>query len=266
MLIENIRPSRRAFLAGSRRPRRRLLSRAARTRRAPPSRQGGVPADAQGTQFAPNAFVRIAPDDTVTVLCKHIEMGQGPYTGLADHRRRGARRRLEPDARRRLARQRRALQEPRLRHAWAPAARPRSPTPTSRCARPAPRRAPCWSPPPQRNGACRRRDHGREAAASATPRRAARAASARSPRRPPRSCCRRRAARSRTRQNFTLIGIGRPSPRHPRRSRPARRSSPSTSALPDMLTALVVHPTQFGAKVDELRRQRRARRSRAWSM
>src|SRR5439155_2852468 len=29
-----------------------------------------------------NAFVRIAPDDTVTVLCKHIEMGQGPYTGL----------------------------------------------------------------------------------------------------------------------------------------------------------------------------------------
>jgi isoquinoline 1-oxidoreductase beta subunit len=33
--------------------------------------------------FAPNAFVRIAPDDTVTVLIKHIEFGQGPYTGLA---------------------------------------------------------------------------------------------------------------------------------------------------------------------------------------
>lgn len=33
--------------------------------------------------FAPNAFVRIAPDDTVTVLVKHIEFGQGPFTGLA---------------------------------------------------------------------------------------------------------------------------------------------------------------------------------------
>ncbi|ETW11944.1 oxidoreductase [Roseivivax marinus] len=33
--------------------------------------------------FAPNAFIRIAPDNTVTVLCKHIEFGQGPYTGLA---------------------------------------------------------------------------------------------------------------------------------------------------------------------------------------
>ena len=33
--------------------------------------------------FAPNAFVRIAPDNTVTVICKHIEFGQGPYTGLA---------------------------------------------------------------------------------------------------------------------------------------------------------------------------------------
>ncbi|MDF1761883.1 MAG: xanthine dehydrogenase family protein molybdopterin-binding subunit [Oleibacter sp.] len=30
-----------------------------------------------------NAFVIVAPDDTVTVLSKHIEFGQGPYTGLA---------------------------------------------------------------------------------------------------------------------------------------------------------------------------------------
>src|SRR3954462_9000754 len=28
-------------------------------------------------------FVKIAPDNTVTVMIKHIEMGQGPYTGLA---------------------------------------------------------------------------------------------------------------------------------------------------------------------------------------
>lgn len=33
--------------------------------------------------FAPNAFVRVATDDTVTVLVKHIEFGQGPFTGLA---------------------------------------------------------------------------------------------------------------------------------------------------------------------------------------
>ena len=33
--------------------------------------------------IAPNTFLIIAPDYTVTVLCKHIEMGQGPLTGMA---------------------------------------------------------------------------------------------------------------------------------------------------------------------------------------
>src|ERR687891_462400 len=33
--------------------------------------------------FAPNAFVRIGTDNTVTVLIKHIEFGQGPFTGLS---------------------------------------------------------------------------------------------------------------------------------------------------------------------------------------
>ena len=33
--------------------------------------------------FAPNAFVRVAPDNTVTVIIKHIEFGQGPATGLS---------------------------------------------------------------------------------------------------------------------------------------------------------------------------------------
>ncbi|MFI4868049.1 MAG: molybdopterin cofactor-binding domain-containing protein [Steroidobacterales bacterium] len=33
--------------------------------------------------FAPNAFVRIAADNTVTVVSKHLEMGQGTFTGLA---------------------------------------------------------------------------------------------------------------------------------------------------------------------------------------
>src|SRR5262245_45278586 len=32
--------------------------------------------------FSPNAFVRIASDNSVTVIVKHLEMGQGTYTGL----------------------------------------------------------------------------------------------------------------------------------------------------------------------------------------
>src|SRR5580698_4002526 len=33
--------------------------------------------------FAPNAFVRIGSDNSVTVIAKHLEMGQGSYTGIA---------------------------------------------------------------------------------------------------------------------------------------------------------------------------------------
>jgi isoquinoline 1-oxidoreductase beta subunit len=41
-------------------------------------------AAAPGTApFAPNAFLRIGEDNTVTVIAKHLEMGQGTYTGLA---------------------------------------------------------------------------------------------------------------------------------------------------------------------------------------
>jgi isoquinoline 1-oxidoreductase subunit beta len=35
------------------------------------------------TAFAPNAFLRIGADGTVTVIAKHVEMGQGAYTGIA---------------------------------------------------------------------------------------------------------------------------------------------------------------------------------------
>jgi len=35
-----------------------------------------------GNILEPNAFVRIAPDDSVTVIVKHIEFGQGTYTGI----------------------------------------------------------------------------------------------------------------------------------------------------------------------------------------
>lgn len=51
-------------------------------------RGGPVVAQAQAAanakvNIAPNTFLVIAPDDTVTVLCKHIEFGQGPFTGMA---------------------------------------------------------------------------------------------------------------------------------------------------------------------------------------
>jgi len=36
-----------------------------------------------GAVFEPNAFVKIGADNTVTVVSKHLEMGQGTYTGLA---------------------------------------------------------------------------------------------------------------------------------------------------------------------------------------
>ncbi|NMG45302.1 molybdopterin-dependent oxidoreductase [Aromatoleum toluvorans] len=42
----------------------------------------GTAADA-APAFAPNAFVRIGTDNRVTVIAKHLEMGQGTYTGLA---------------------------------------------------------------------------------------------------------------------------------------------------------------------------------------
>src|SRR5262249_1230739 len=39
--------------------------------------------DGTTASFAPNAFVRIGTDDVVTILIKHIEFGQGPFTGLS---------------------------------------------------------------------------------------------------------------------------------------------------------------------------------------
>jgi isoquinoline 1-oxidoreductase beta subunit len=43
--------------------------------------QGGSSA-AAASAFEPNAFVRIGTDSRVTVIVKHLEMGQGTYTGL----------------------------------------------------------------------------------------------------------------------------------------------------------------------------------------
>ncbi|WP_326525188.1 xanthine dehydrogenase family protein molybdopterin-binding subunit [Sphingomonas sp.] len=63
-------PSRRAFIGGSGLVLGMMLPAKGR------AAQGPAP-----TRFQPNAFVRIAPDNTVTVIQKHIEMGQGPSTG-----------------------------------------------------------------------------------------------------------------------------------------------------------------------------------------
>ena len=46
-----------------------------------PGKAGGVVVGA--SSFEPNAFLRIGADNSITVISKHLEMGQGTYTGLA---------------------------------------------------------------------------------------------------------------------------------------------------------------------------------------
>jgi isoquinoline 1-oxidoreductase subunit beta len=47
-------------------------------------RRGLAAVAANGSaELVPNAFVRIGADESVTVIAKHLEMGQGSYTGLA---------------------------------------------------------------------------------------------------------------------------------------------------------------------------------------
>ncbi|MCB1850918.1 MAG: xanthine dehydrogenase family protein molybdopterin-binding subunit, partial [Gammaproteobacteria bacterium] len=50
-------------------------------RQSAPGNAGSVAA--QAGEFSPNAFLRIDQDGLVTVISKHLEMGQGTYTGLA---------------------------------------------------------------------------------------------------------------------------------------------------------------------------------------
>jgi isoquinoline 1-oxidoreductase beta subunit len=49
----------------------------------PPGGTRVAQAQSAPTPFAPNAFLRIAPDGTVTVMCNKSEMGQGVYTAFA---------------------------------------------------------------------------------------------------------------------------------------------------------------------------------------
>ncbi|MHB8476572.1 MAG: xanthine dehydrogenase family protein molybdopterin-binding subunit [Steroidobacteraceae bacterium] len=44
---------------------------------------GASAAAAAGASFTPNAFLRIGSDNSVTVIAKHVELGQGAYTGIA---------------------------------------------------------------------------------------------------------------------------------------------------------------------------------------
>jgi len=47
-----------------------------------PSRRAAA-VGANAAVFAPNAFLRIGADGNVTIISKHLEMGQGSYTGIA---------------------------------------------------------------------------------------------------------------------------------------------------------------------------------------
>jgi isoquinoline 1-oxidoreductase beta subunit len=43
----------------------------------------GAASPTPGALFTPNAFIRVGADNTVTVIAKHVELGQGAYTGIA---------------------------------------------------------------------------------------------------------------------------------------------------------------------------------------
>jgi isoquinoline 1-oxidoreductase subunit beta len=47
------------------------------------TRRAAAIAAPAGAPFAPNAFLRIGTDNSVTVIAKHVELGQGAYTGIA---------------------------------------------------------------------------------------------------------------------------------------------------------------------------------------
>ena len=148
--------SRRRFLVGAAvgrcRPQHRLRPAARRPR---PPRASGAAATNVVTPF--DGFVRIAPDNTVTVLVAHLEMGQGPYTGLAT-----------------LVAEELDADWSQMRAEGAPAQRRSSTATSPGAARPGhgrldrdgellraaaqgrrARRAPCWSRPPPSSGRCR---------------------------------------------------------------------------------------------------------------
>lgn len=112
---------------------------------------------AAGAPAAINAFIRIAPDNTVTVLSKHLEMGQGTYTGLAtivaeeldadwkQMRTEGAPADAKLYANLAFGTIQGTGGSTAMANSW------------TSCARRAPPHAPCWSAPLPNSGKCRRR-------------------------------------------------------------------------------------------------------------
>ncbi|WP_457588003.1 molybdopterin cofactor-binding domain-containing protein [Ensifer canadensis] len=78
MTVHDITTTRRTFLAGA-----GLVIGVAIAPKFLSAAPTGVPAGGAADLKPMNAFVKIGTDDTVTVLSKHIEFGQGPFTGLA---------------------------------------------------------------------------------------------------------------------------------------------------------------------------------------
>jgi hypothetical protein len=107
---------------------------------------------ATASAFEPNAFLRVAPDNSVKVIAKHLEMG-GAATRASPP---SSPRNSMPTGRRSASRV--PQRTPSYTTTWrlarcrAPEAAPRSRIPGCSCARPERRRAPCWSPPQRPNG------------------------------------------------------------------------------------------------------------------
>ncbi|CAN7536201.1 xanthine dehydrogenase family protein molybdopterin-binding subunit [Phyllobacterium sp. LjRoot231] len=79
MTIHTIKSTRRSFLAGA----GLVIGFTLAPRVFSAQAMEGVQAGGAETLSQMNAFVKIGADDTVTVLSKHIEFGQGPFTGLS---------------------------------------------------------------------------------------------------------------------------------------------------------------------------------------
>jgi isoquinoline 1-oxidoreductase subunit beta len=79
MTLHSITSTRRSFLAGA----GLVIGFALAPRIFSANASQGVQAGGDNALSPMNAFVKIGTDDTVTVLSKHIEFGQGPFTGLA---------------------------------------------------------------------------------------------------------------------------------------------------------------------------------------
>jgi isoquinoline 1-oxidoreductase beta subunit len=76
-----VNTSRRDFLKGSAGLALGVVAAPALAQQAGPGRSGGEAVAKAALE--PNAFVRVGTDGSVTVVAKHLEMGQGVYTGLA---------------------------------------------------------------------------------------------------------------------------------------------------------------------------------------